>query len=308
MKLVELMLAASARPGVEKSYVVFNALIQAIERVKNEFHMEKHIDAELRDRQATETKLYNVGELRKNDLLARQVGFKDDPKLSNEAQIPLTKSVGWLPAKEMFNVAWQHRELMKEMSRSGSDNLTEAQKVKLAEIEKQRETDVILSCLGDHAETCIGKRNRPEIHPLRLPLRVLVRQVPIHLADQYAAVLVADPLGNRHEVNPRHDAHGDEKVAAIMEPKLWHTRRFPRDQKCFPKCLCGTVRVRPVVATGSSHSESGALRANISFNWTSRFGVKSTTRALWFFGKPIRTNRNLSLLPIHIRPLQTKGL
>lgn len=142
MKLVELMLAASARPGVEKSYVVFHALIQAIERVKNEFHMEKHIDAELRDRQATETKLYNVGELRKNDLLARQVGFKDDPKLSNEAQIPLTKSVGWLPVKEMFNVAWQHRELMQEMSRSGSDNLTEAQKVELAEVEKQRDRDV----------------------------------------------------------------------------------------------------------------------------------------------------------------------
>ncbi len=53
MKLIELMMAASVRPGVEKSYVVFNALIQAIERVKNEFQMEKHIDAELRDRQAT---------------------------------------------------------------------------------------------------------------------------------------------------------------------------------------------------------------------------------------------------------------
>jgi hypothetical protein len=127
---------------VDKSYVVFHALIQAIERVKNEFQMEKHIDAELRDRQATETKLYFVGELRKNDLLAKQVGFKDDPKLSNEAQIPLTKSVGWLPVKEMFNIAWQHRELMQELGRSDSDNPTEAQKAELAEMEKQQDRNV----------------------------------------------------------------------------------------------------------------------------------------------------------------------
>ena len=85
MKLIEVMMAASVRPGVEKSYVVFNALIQAVERVKDEFQMEKHIEAELRDRQATETKLYTVRELRQNDLLAKQVGFKDDKKIETSA-------------------------------------------------------------------------------------------------------------------------------------------------------------------------------------------------------------------------------
>jgi transcriptional regulator with XRE-family HTH domain len=142
MKLIELMMAASARPGVEKSYVVFNALVQAIERVKNEFQMEKHIDAELRDRQSTDTRLYPVGELRRNDLLAKQVGFKDDPKLKDEDQIPLTKTVGWLPAKELFNIRWQHQELMKTITASGAQEPTEAQKTELVEMEKKLDKEV----------------------------------------------------------------------------------------------------------------------------------------------------------------------
>ena len=141
-KLVELMMAASARPGVEKSYVVFNALIQAIERVKNEFQMEKHIEAELRDRQATETKLYTVSELRKNDLLAKQVGFKDDPKLKDDEQIPMTKTTGWLPVKDLFNIAWQHREFMNELAASDEPEPTEEQKAKGAEIERQLDKEV----------------------------------------------------------------------------------------------------------------------------------------------------------------------
>ncbi len=63
LKLVELMLSAASRPGVQKSYQVFNALIQSVEKVKNDFRMEKHIDAELRDRQSTETNRYIVREL-----------------------------------------------------------------------------------------------------------------------------------------------------------------------------------------------------------------------------------------------------
>lgn len=48
-KLIDLMLFSAARPGVHKSYQVFNALVQAVERIKDEFHLEKHIEAELRD-------------------------------------------------------------------------------------------------------------------------------------------------------------------------------------------------------------------------------------------------------------------
>jgi len=142
MKLVEMMMAASARRGVEKSYVVFHALLQAIERVKNEFQMEKHIEAELRDRQATETKIYTVRELRQNDILAKQVRFIDDPKLKDEDQLPFTKTVGWLPVKEIFSIGFQHLEFIKEIAASDEQNFTESQKVKLAEIEKQKDKEI----------------------------------------------------------------------------------------------------------------------------------------------------------------------
>lgn len=143
---IELLLAASVRPGVDKGHVVYNALLQAVNHIQIEFRMEKHIDAELRDRQKTETKRYTVGELRKNDLLAAQVGFKDNPKLKDDEQIPLTKSVGWLPAREIFNIAWQHWEFLKEINGLAEKDLSEAQKARLAEIEKQadREVDAFL--------------------------------------------------------------------------------------------------------------------------------------------------------------------
>ena len=139
---IELLLAASVRPGVDKGHVVYNALLQAVNHIKDEFRMEKHIDAELRDRQKTETRLYAVGELRKNDLLAAQVGFKDDPKLTDDERIPLTKSTGWLPAKEIFNIWWQHREFLKEIIELDEKDLSEAQRSKLAAIEKQADKEI----------------------------------------------------------------------------------------------------------------------------------------------------------------------
>ena len=53
--------------------------------------------------------------MRANDLLAKQVGFKDSPSYQDTDTIPLTKSVGWLPAKDCFNVMWQNRELLAEL-------------------------------------------------------------------------------------------------------------------------------------------------------------------------------------------------
>jgi transcriptional regulator with XRE-family HTH domain len=142
MKLVRIMLAASIRPGVQKSYVVFNALIQAIEVVKKDFKMEKHIEAELRDKLSTETKHYSVRELRQNDLLAKQVQFKDDPSLKDDQKILLTKTVGWLPTKDFFNIGWEHREFLNEVASLEDEQLTEVQKAKLEQINKERDAEV----------------------------------------------------------------------------------------------------------------------------------------------------------------------
>lgn len=142
LKLVELMLVAAARPGVRKSYQTFNAMILALEKVKDEFRLEKHIEAELRDRHSTETKLYTVRELRTNDLLAKMVDFKDDPKFKDDDTLPLTKTTGWLPAKELFNIWWRHRELLAEISATQDAELTEEAKSRLKTVEQQIEKEL----------------------------------------------------------------------------------------------------------------------------------------------------------------------
>lgn len=141
-KQVELLLLAGARPSVQKGFPIFTALNLALNQIKNEYHLEKHIDAILRNRGSTETRLYTVKELRENDLLASRVGFKDDPNLKDETKIPLAKTVGWLPAKDTFNVAWQNRELINEINTAENAELTKDQQERLTKMTKQLDSEI----------------------------------------------------------------------------------------------------------------------------------------------------------------------
>jgi len=61
---------------------------------------------------------------------------------------------------------------------------------------------------------------RAKVHPRCLQLRVFIAQMPIHLADENPAVLVAHPAGNRHVINPAHHGVADKMVSAVMEAKF----------------------------------------------------------------------------------------
>jgi len=141
-KLVELMLVAGARRGVQKSYQVFNAILQCLDRTKNEFQLEKHIEAELRDRHSTETKYYTVRELRDNDLLATMAGFKDDPNLKDDDTQLLTKTTGWLPSKELFNIWWQHRIFLREVLETQGSALNDEARAKLESMVEQMKKEM----------------------------------------------------------------------------------------------------------------------------------------------------------------------
>ncbi len=134
---IELMLLSAARPGIDKGYQLVLALMQDVHKIAREFQMEKHIDAWLRDRQSTDTQAYKVRDLRANDLLAKMVGFKDDPKYSDDQTLPLTKSVGWMPTKEIFNSAWSHRAVLQEILQNPEASLTPENKAALEQMEKQ---------------------------------------------------------------------------------------------------------------------------------------------------------------------------
>jgi hypothetical protein len=140
-KWVEMMMIAAARPGIDKGFQLFHALMQGIFKISKEFQMERHIEASLRDRNATETKMYTVRELRGNGLLAQMVEFKDDPKYKDDEVLPLTKSVGWMPVKEVFNIAWNHHVTFQELLNSPSVSLTPEQKAAIKEMDKQFGTE-----------------------------------------------------------------------------------------------------------------------------------------------------------------------
>jgi transcriptional regulator with XRE-family HTH domain len=141
-KLAELMFDAASHPNVQKSLQVFNALLQSVERIKDEFQLDPHIEALLRDRYSTDTRRYSVRELRDNDLLAKMVGFKDDPDLKDDEKLLLTKTTGWFPTKELFNITWQHREFLTEMIKMQGDVLGEEAKAKAEQIEKQLDLEM----------------------------------------------------------------------------------------------------------------------------------------------------------------------
>ncbi len=141
-KWVEILLLASARPGVTKTFQVFHSLIHALDTINRDFELQKHIDAHLAERHSTQTQLYRIGELRKNSLLAKMVNFHDDPNLKDEDQIPLTKPVGWLPNRDLFNVLWNNQDVFQSLVSSSSDGraLSPALDDKLRQAEKALES------------------------------------------------------------------------------------------------------------------------------------------------------------------------
>jgi transcriptional regulator with XRE-family HTH domain len=139
---VELMLIAAARPGVNKSYQLFNGLLLALEGVKAEFHLAKHIEAELRDRHSTETRSFTVRELRANRELAGLWSFQDDPKLKADAIVTLEKPVGAFPVNEINSIWSQHREMFSEILKTQAVELSDEAKAKLAALDQKVEREM----------------------------------------------------------------------------------------------------------------------------------------------------------------------
>ena len=136
LKLVELMLVAAARPGVQKSFQVYTALLMAVERVKNEFHIEKHIEAEMRDRHMTETGSFTVHELRASRDLAKLWNFQDDPKRKGDETLLLEKTTGWYPTKEIQYALSKHRDMVSRVFKTQSGELSNEAKANLAALDQ----------------------------------------------------------------------------------------------------------------------------------------------------------------------------
>ena len=133
---------AAARPGVHKSYQAFNGLLLALERVKEEFGLEKHLEAEMRDRQMTETRRFTVRELRADAALAKLWHFQDDRKLKPDETVLVEKTTKWFPGREINHILTQHRELISEILQTQDGELSAEAKAKLEALNQKIEKEI----------------------------------------------------------------------------------------------------------------------------------------------------------------------
>jgi hypothetical protein len=70
------------------------------------------------------------------------VEFRDDPKYDDDDVLPLTKSVGWMPTKDVFNIAWNHRAVVQQILRNPTASLTPEQEATLEQMLKQFDAQI----------------------------------------------------------------------------------------------------------------------------------------------------------------------
>ncbi len=148
LKQIELMLIAAARPSVNKSFQVFTELLMAVDMVKDQFHMDKHLEAEMRDRHMTETRRFTVRELRADAALAKLWNFQDAAKRRPDETVLLEKSRGWFPAKEIGYILSQHRDLNAEILAAQDGQLSDDAKAKLESSSQRIEKDIERAMTG----------------------------------------------------------------------------------------------------------------------------------------------------------------
>ena len=59
--------------------------------------------------------------------------------------------------------------------------------------------------------------------------------------DQHPAVLVPDPLGDRHEVDPAHYAVADEVMPAVVEAHVFQPGIVPGQDQGLTQARCMTT-------------------------------------------------------------------
>lgn len=142
LRQVELMLIAAARPDVQKSYQAFNGLLVAIERVKAEFRLARHIEAELRDRRSTGTRSFKVRDLRADEELAKLWSFHNNPKLKDDDIVTLEKPVGSFPVNEIGGIWSRHREMISEILNVKAGELPDEAKARLAAVNQTIDKEI----------------------------------------------------------------------------------------------------------------------------------------------------------------------
>ena len=220
---IELLLIASERAGQSKMDAVVANIQIFLKKLAADFNLDKNIKGFLVEHGSVRKRSYRVSDLRKFPAYAKIIGYTDNKRFKPEKILAFEILTGWI---HDFAALDECPVLPKDLEKNIGEKsallvLTGHFPKKYRRIFQRRSIGkfVNLSSRGDQKRIRFsrGMCRRPEINPLRLPLRMFVRQMPINLADQNTAVLMAHPLGNRHEINAGHDTHRNKEMSAVVK-------------------------------------------------------------------------------------------
>ena len=135
---------------------------------------------------------------------------------------------------------------------------------------------------------------------------MLVGEMSINLADQDAAIFVADPAGDGHVVDSRHDAVRNEVMPAIVKAEALHPRGRAGQLEGFREGLGRCVFVAPLWAWEEPLRVGGAARVHVA-QVGFQSGVEIHMARLAVFGAAFRADGQQTLLEIDVGPAKLEG-
>src|SRR3990167_4346759 len=146
---------------------------------------------------------------------------------------------------------------------------------------------------------------RGEAQPRGHAPAMLVVHVPVNLADEHAAILVADPFRNRHVIDAGHHAAADEVMPQIVELKVRQLGPLSGFLQRGLKILQGYIAL---AADGAGEKPDGVRRVTPQHRAQMRDQVAVEINGARVTALRARVHADLLALPIDVIYAQARGL
>src|SRR5437667_6548181 len=80
----------------------------------------------------------------------------------------------------------------------------------------------------------VDNRNS-KVNKFRCLLPMFVQEMPVDFADENPAILMSQPGGDRHEIDPGHHAYGTQVMSQVVKTHPWKSGGCPRQFQAFTK-------------------------------------------------------------------------
>ena len=154
---------------------------------------------------------------------------------------------------------------------------------------------------NENFTTFASCRRNAEGKLLRHELAVLIGEVSVGFADKDSAILVANPAGDGHEIDPAHDGIADEMMPEIMEPEIRHPGGLPDQAQGLSKGPGGLIGFATLWRGEQSLRIRGSPVPHLP-EMLLRIPVQIDDPDLTILGSAHGANGHLTDLQVHVGP------